>query len=107
MSAIRATGMYVATAFCPCRSRGTPTCGAGSPIPATEPYPWPNPPPGSTIWPSMAASTTPSHSGCSPCRARCSDQLTVTMVREAAISCASSLIRVAGTPVIAEAHPDP
>jgi hypothetical protein len=62
-------------------SRGTPTWGAGSPTRAVDPYPWPKPPPGSPIWPSMAASTTPSHSGCSPCWARCSDQLTVTMVR--------------------------
>ena len=49
----------------------------------------------------MAASATPIQNGCSPWSARCSDQLTVTSVRRAAISAASASIAAGSTSQIA------
>ena len=85
MSLIAATGMKLSTGLRPCGSEGSRHRTGGSPGSFIEPYPWPKPPPGSPIWPSMAARVSPIHGACSPWRRRCSDQLTVTIVRCAAI----------------------
>ena len=81
-----------------------PDLGPGSPTVAVEPYPWPKPPPGSPIWPSMAASTTAEPQRLLPVPGPLQRPAHGHHGADAAISCASSLIRVAGTPVIAEAH---
>jgi hypothetical protein len=87
----------------PCDRRGA-DIRRGFPMSPLDPYPCPKPPPGKPIWPSIAASTRPSQTGCSPCSARCSDQLTVIIVRPAAICRASARIRSAAMPVRAAAH---
>jgi hypothetical protein len=67
-------------------------------------YPLPNPPPGTPIWPSSAASAIDIHTGCSPYSARCSDHEVVTMVRAWLILRARSTSVEAGTADRAEAH---
>lgn len=60
--------------------------------------------PGRPIWPRTAASAIAVHGGCSPYRARWSDQVTDTKVRFAAIRKASAWMSAAATPVIPSAH---
>ena len=52
----------------------------------------------------MQASVTSAQNGCSPWWLRCSDQLMLTVVRVAAISRASAVMRDAGMPVIFSAQ---
>ncbi len=73
MSAMRATGMKAFTGFGPLRRAGRGRLWRGVPRLPMEPMAKVKPPPGSPIWPSMAASTTVIQKGCSPWSPRCSD----------------------------------
>ena len=89
------------------RSAGSETEGISaraSPIPAMLPRPKATPCPGLPMPPSRDARATSAQNGCSPNSARCSDQVAVSIVGEAAQSRASSAIVAAGMPVMPAAQ---
>ena len=104
MSARRANGMAARTGLGRCGSAGGWLRSGGRPTYPSEPYPLPKPPPGSPIWPSIAASVTTIHGACSPCSTRWSDQFALMRVRFAAIRRASVRIVSAGIPESRAAH---
>lgn len=66
MSLTAATGMNVETGLEPCGNVGSAHRSGAMPTSFCDPYPWPKPPPGSPIWPSIAASVNPIQGACSP-----------------------------------------